>query len=197
MKSPRTPIQAPDAVIARRFAELRTAQQERQRKIQHLLFSTSPAARATTTTNHVYNYSSPNPSNEGGQAFSINLENIKVLNSTLELIKYSTVCSANRQDETTSPKAVLCRVSHIPNATISPIAPSQVHQMPINSHSDHTMEFHRLCCTPQHGVIAQGFRTPHPLTAFAVLIAAAICFASDCHCCTCPFRTTLDQFLFA
>ena len=30
-----------------------------------------------------------------------------------ELIKCSTVCSANRQDETTSPQAVLCRVSHI------------------------------------------------------------------------------------
>ena len=31
-----------------------------------------------------------------------------------ELIKCSTVCSANRQGETTSPQAVLCRVSHIP-----------------------------------------------------------------------------------
>ena len=63
----------------------------------------------------------------GGQAFLINSENNKVLNPTLELIKCSTVCSANRQDETTSPQAVLCRVSHIMNATISPIAPSQVH----------------------------------------------------------------------
>ena len=51
----------------------------------------------------------------GGQAFLINLEHNGILNSTLELIKCSTVCSATRQDETTSPQAVLCRVSHILN----------------------------------------------------------------------------------
>ena len=64
MNSPPTTNHAPDTVMARRFVELRTAQQERQRRIQHLLFSAPPAGRATTTTNYNYNYSSPNPSNE-------------------------------------------------------------------------------------------------------------------------------------
>ena len=36
------------------------------------------------------------------------------------MIKCSTVCSANRQDETTSPQAVLCRVSHNLNIIICP-----------------------------------------------------------------------------
>ena len=55
---------------------------------------------------------------QGGQAFLINLENAKYSVPTLKLIKCSTVCSANRQVETTSPQAVLCRVSHILNITV-------------------------------------------------------------------------------
>jgi hypothetical protein len=49
----------------------------------------------------------------------------------LKLINSSTVCSANRQDETSSPQAVLCRVSHItgPHHVID-----KQHQTPLVNH---------------------------------------------------------------
>ena len=66
MNSPPTTIQAPDTATARRFVELQTAQQERQQRIQALLFSppTSAAFISAASPNRTFNYSSPNPSNE-------------------------------------------------------------------------------------------------------------------------------------
>ena len=143
----------------------------------------------------------------GGQAFLINLEHNGILNSTLELIKCSTVCSANRQDETTSPQAVLCRVSHILNI----IEHNYAHQG-INSQSCITTEHHREFC-----IAATLYICPYKLTriasaalsasasvafivaftsalfAAATLIASASITASACHCLRCAFRTTLDQ----
>ena len=54
----------------------------------------------------------------GGTSLFNQLKEYEILTSTLKLIKCSTVCSANRQDKTTSPQAVLCRVSHIPGFTV-------------------------------------------------------------------------------
>ena len=66
MNSSSTTIQAPDTATARRFVELQSAQQERQRRIQALLFSppTSAAFISAASPNRTFNYSSPNPSNE-------------------------------------------------------------------------------------------------------------------------------------
>ena len=70
MDSPPTTIKAPDTATARQFVELRTAQQERQRRIQALLFSppTSAAFISAASPNRTFNYSSPNPSNESDQS---------------------------------------------------------------------------------------------------------------------------------
>jgi hypothetical protein len=60
------------------------------------------------------------------------LNYIKIIKTQLlKLINSSTVCSANRQDETSSPQAVLCRVSHItgPHHVID-----KQHQTPSASH---------------------------------------------------------------
>ena len=70
MDSSPTTIKAPDTATARQFVELRTAQQERQRRIQALLFSppTSAAFISAASPNRTFNYSSPNPSNESDQS---------------------------------------------------------------------------------------------------------------------------------
>ena len=70
MDSSPTTIKAPDTDVARQFIELRTAQQERQRRIQTILFSppTSAAFISAASPNRTFNYSSPNPSNESDQS---------------------------------------------------------------------------------------------------------------------------------
>ena len=70
MDSSPTTIKAPDTDVARQLIELRTAQQERQRRIQTILFSppTSAAFISAASPNRTFNYSSPNPSNESDQS---------------------------------------------------------------------------------------------------------------------------------